>query len=98
MRVERYFKATNHIISEAELFNKAHKVRTFGGDIYINHQNGTFVEIGGRHTMNLSEIYPLISKVFATDRRLIGKRRNIESSLKAGHEVRKDKHGYKRVS
>lgn len=89
--VERYFKPTNHVISNAELFNRAHRVKTFSGQIFVNHQNGLFYATSGNQKLTLEAIYPLVAKVFTTDRRLIGRRRKIGSPLIAGHEMRKYK-------
>lgn len=84
-----YFKPLNRIVDINEMLNRAHRVRTFGGENYINHQNGLFFRTDGKKQLTLSDIYPIAKSVYTTDRRCFGRRRKLNAPLIAGAMFRK---------
>ena len=83
------FVFTHNVLSPLELLNRAHRVRTVGGDNYINAQNGLFFSSDGKDTLTLDQIYPIIVSAFTTDRRCFAKRRTLSSPLIKGVMKRK---------
>ena len=84
-----HFVYTHNVLSPQELLNRSHRVRTIGGDNYINHLNGLFIQTNGKSSLSLDQIYPLTTAVYATNRQCIAKRKNISSPLIKGRMVRK---------
>ncbi|MBD5430496.1 hypothetical protein [Lactobacillus sp.] len=84
-----FFKTTNHVVSEQELLNRAHRVRTFEGTNYINHQNGLFFSVDGKNKLSLFEIYPSVMSAYDTNRRIFAKRKKSNRPLLSGFTIRK---------
>ena len=87
--VHTFFKTTNHVVNEQELLNRAHRVRTFDGTNYINHQNGLFFSANGKSKMTLFEIYPLVMSASATNRHVFAKRKKPSRPLLGGFMIHK---------
>lgn len=85
-----FFKTYNRRVSPVEILNRAHRVKTMQGETLINHMNGYFFTVDGKKRLSLTDIYPFISKAYATNRREFAERKDVSKPLMAGVVLHKN--------